>query len=139
VRYKIWPKEEPAFGIAGLWKHWPDGTFFFTMLTVNADVYPVMNRMHAPGKERRSVAIAPPAQWSDWLGCHNPEVARSFLGGEIWEEQVFALRFNGVHHNAITEGPQTLYGQYPCELFGRIWRPLAEIQLVGPDGVGFRT
>jgi len=50
TRYKIWLPGEPAFGIAGLWRDWPDGTYSFTMLTVNADQHPVMKRMHAPGQ-----------------------------------------------------------------------------------------
>lgn len=38
-----------------------------------------MNRMHAPGKERRSVVIVPRAQWEEWLACRDPEVARTFM------------------------------------------------------------
>ncbi|MCY1271592.1 SOS response associated peptidase (SRAP) [compost metagenome] len=79
TRYRIWLPSEPAFGIAGLWRDWPDGTYSFTMLTVNADQNPVMKRMHAPGKEKRSVVIVPRLQWDDWLTCRAPEVARSFM------------------------------------------------------------
>lgn len=79
TRYKIWLKDEPAFGIAGLWRDWPDGEISFTMLTVNADQHPLMRRMHAPGKEKRSVVIVPRPQWNDWLTCSEPEVARSFM------------------------------------------------------------
>jgi len=79
TRYKIWLPDEPAFGIAGLWRDWPDGTYSFTMLTVNADQHPVMKRMHAPGKEKRSVVIVQRAQWDEWLGCRDPEVARTFM------------------------------------------------------------
>jgi putative SOS response-associated peptidase YedK len=79
VRYRIWPTDEPAFAIAGLWRNLQDGAFSFTMLTINADQHPLMNRMHAPGKEKRSVVFVPPAQWDDWLICQNPEEARSFM------------------------------------------------------------
>jgi len=79
TRYRIWLPGEPAFGIAGLWRDWPDGTYSFTLLTVNADKHPVMSRMHAPGKEKRSVVIVPRRQWGDWLACREPEVARSFM------------------------------------------------------------
>lgn len=79
TRYKIWIRDEPAFAIAGLWRDWPDGAVSFTMLTVNADHHPLMRRMHAPGKEKRSVVIVPRSQWSDWLTCREPEVARSFM------------------------------------------------------------
>ncbi|ODV43419.1 hypothetical protein AWV79_17335 [Cupriavidus sp. UYMMa02A] len=33
VRHKLWLTDEPAFGIAGLWRDWPDGAASFTMLT----------------------------------------------------------------------------------------------------------
>ncbi|SPR97330.1 SOS response-associated peptidase [Cupriavidus taiwanensis] len=79
TRYRIWLPGEPAFGIAGLWRDWPDGAYSFTMLTVNADKHPVMNRMHAPGKEKRSVVIVPRQQWDEWLACRDPEVARTFM------------------------------------------------------------
>src|SRR5438105_2018855 len=36
TRYKIWLPDDPAFGIAGLWRDWPDGTHSFAMLTVSA-------------------------------------------------------------------------------------------------------
>lgn len=79
TRYKIWLPDQPAFGIAGLWRDWPDDAYSFTMLTLNADKHPVMNRMHAPGKEKRSVVIVPRQQWNDWLECRDPEVARTFM------------------------------------------------------------
>jgi len=76
---EIWLKDEPAFGIAGLWRDWPDGAYSFTMLTVNAEHHPVMNRMHAPGMEKRGIVIVPRGPWDDWLTCREPEVARSFF------------------------------------------------------------
>ena len=78
-RYRIWLKDEPAFGIAGLWRDWPDGTYSFAMLTVSAYQHPVMKRMQAPGKEKRSVVIVPRTQWADWLSCRDPGLARSFM------------------------------------------------------------
>ncbi|ESH90808.1 ATP synthase I [Cupriavidus sp. HPC(L)] len=80
VRYRIWLKDEPTFAVAGLWRDWPDGMFSFTMLTVNAEQHPTMKRMHAPGKEKRSIVIVPREGWDDWLRCRDTEVARSFLG-----------------------------------------------------------
>ena len=79
IRYRIWLPGEPTFAIAGLWREWPDGFFSFTMLTVNADNHPLMRRMHAPGKEKRSVVVLPPESWDDWLTCRDPEAARTFL------------------------------------------------------------
>ncbi|SOZ17424.1 SOS response-associated peptidase [Cupriavidus taiwanensis] len=79
VRYKIWLRDAPVFGIAGLWRDWPDGTHSFTMLTVNADQHSVMNRMHKPGSEKRGVVMLPSEEWDDWLTCRDPEKARTFL------------------------------------------------------------
>jgi putative SOS response-associated peptidase YedK len=55
--------------IASLWDTWTQpGTgeivTSFTMLTVNADRHPVMQRFHKPEDEKRSVVIVePPEQW----------------------------------------------------------------------------
>ncbi|MDF3883095.1 SOS response-associated peptidase [Cupriavidus basilensis] len=83
VRWRIWLKGEPEFAIAGLWRAWPREAgaevFSFTMLTINSDKHPLMNRFHAPGKEKRMIVIVPRAEWDDWLTCRDPERARSFL------------------------------------------------------------
>ncbi|WP_454727926.1 MULTISPECIES: SOS response-associated peptidase [Cupriavidus] len=79
VRYRIWLQDQPEFGIAGLWREWPDGFTSMTMITVNADTHPLMRRMHAPGKEKRSVVMLAADQWDDWLRCRDPEQARSFF------------------------------------------------------------
>lgn len=79
VRYGIWLKDQPVFGIAGLWREWPDGFLSMTMITVNADTHAVMSRMHAPGHEKRSVVMLPAGQWQDWLHCRHPDEARSFF------------------------------------------------------------
>ncbi|GAB7549218.1 hypothetical protein CS8_089200 [Cupriavidus sp. 8B] len=80
VRWRIWLKDEPEFPIAGLWRAWPDEggaeVFSFTMLTINLDKHPLMNRFHAPGKEKRMIVIVPRAEW---LTCRDPERARSFM------------------------------------------------------------
>jgi putative SOS response-associated peptidase YedK len=78
-RWKIWLPDAPAFGIAGLWRTWPDQAHSFTMLTVSAAAHAVLRRMHRPGAEKRSVVIIPEADWDNWLQCRNPELARSFL------------------------------------------------------------
>ncbi|WP_432263466.1 SOS response-associated peptidase [Cupriavidus sp. TMH.W2] len=79
VWYRIRPAGEPAFGIAGLWQRWPNDTFSFTMLTVNAEGHSVMGRMHKPADEKRSIVLVPPTQWDDWLQCDNPDLARTFM------------------------------------------------------------
>ncbi|MBY4898856.1 SOS response-associated peptidase [Cupriavidus sp. AU9028] len=79
VRHRIWLRDEPVLAVAGLWRDWPDGLVSFTMLTVNADKHPLMGRMHAPGKEKRSIVVIPRDEWDDWLSCRDPERARTFL------------------------------------------------------------
>ncbi len=46
----------------------------YTMLTVNADAHPLMNRMHKPDpklgpdeQDKRSVVALEPADWDKWL------------------------------------------------------------------------
>jgi putative SOS response-associated peptidase YedK len=39
----------------------------FTMLTINADAHPLMNRFHKPTDEKRMVAILPPQHYQAWL------------------------------------------------------------------------
>ncbi|WP_371827461.1 SOS response-associated peptidase family protein [Cupriavidus sp. KK10] len=77
--YRISPADEPAFGIAGLWRRWPDDTFTFTMLTVNAEGHEVMGRMHKPTAEKRSVVLLPSWEWDSWLQCGEPDIARTFM------------------------------------------------------------
>ena len=83
VRWQIWLKDEPDFAIAGLWRAWPREAgaevFSFTMLTVNSDKHPLMNRFHAPGKEKRMIVIVPRSEWDDWLTCRDLDLARSFM------------------------------------------------------------
>ncbi|UDM53443.1 SOS response-associated peptidase [Cupriavidus sp. MP-37] len=79
VRWRVWLPGEPALGIAGLWRGWPDQALSFTMLTVSSAQHPLLRRFHKPGDEKRSVVIVPRAQWDDWLACRDPEVARTFL------------------------------------------------------------
>ncbi|CAM3435737.1 conserved hypothetical protein, DUF159 [Cupriavidus taiwanensis LMG 19424] len=79
VRYRIWLPDEPAIGVAGLWRQWPDGSYSFAMFTVSAPGHAVMKLMHTPGKEKRSVVMIPRLQWDAWLACRDPELARSFM------------------------------------------------------------
>ena len=60
-------------GVAGIWAvntRIQDEPFFsFTMLTVNADDHPLMNRFHRPGDEKRMVVILDPADYDGWLNA----------------------------------------------------------------------
>lgn len=82
VRWKISMADDSPFSIAGLWRAWdePEGlAISFTMLTVNADEHPLMNRFHRPGDEKRSVVIVPRVAYEEWLSCKSIDEARSFL------------------------------------------------------------
>lgn len=65
--------------LAGLWNTWRDkesGELVesYTMLTLNADAHPLMNRMHKPDlklgpheQDKRSVIALEPGDWDTWL------------------------------------------------------------------------
>ena len=69
-------------GIAGIYKPWtmPDGreVFAMSMLTVNADDHPLMNRFHSPADEKRMVVILDRSDSSEWLSCSVSETKRFF-------------------------------------------------------------
>ena len=67
------------WGVAGLWNTWTDketGEFVesYTMLTLNADEHPLMNRMHKPDpklgpdqQDKRSLVLLEPQDFDQWL------------------------------------------------------------------------
>lgn len=67
------------WGLAGLWNTWRDHATgelveSYTMLTLNADAHPLMNRMHKPdpklgpdAQDKRSVVVLEPGSWDAWL------------------------------------------------------------------------
>ena len=64
--------------IACLWDRWTQpetGELIvsFSMLTVNADAHPVMNRFHKAGDEKRTPVIVPQTIYADWLGATQSE------------------------------------------------------------------
>ena len=75
-----WP-----MGIAGLWEKRPGeggaAVWSMTMLTINADGHPLMQRFHKPEDEKRSVVILPDAAWGDWLRAKSEGAARALLQG----------------------------------------------------------
>ena len=83
VRWRIGMADRMPFAIAGLWREWKEEggaiSHSFTQLTVNADDHALMSHFHRPGSEKRSLVIVPQEEYDAWLGCRDPEVARSFL------------------------------------------------------------
>ena len=74
VRWRIARADGNPLGIAGLWGWWRDPTtqvevLSFTMLTVNADGHPLMQRFHKPGDEKRMVVVLDEAEFDAWLDC----------------------------------------------------------------------
>lgn len=82
MRWRICLASGEPFAIAGLWREWnePEGlAYSFTMLTLNADAHPLLNRFHAPGKEKRGVVVLPKGSHGEWLACRSTDEVRSFL------------------------------------------------------------
>jgi putative SOS response-associated peptidase YedK len=81
-RWKIYDDGGEPLALAGLWSRWqqPDGTplLSYTMLTVNADGHPLMQRFHKPGEEKRSVVVLRGAERQAWLEGSEPQ-ARALL------------------------------------------------------------
>ncbi|WP_019139843.1 SOS response-associated peptidase [Noviherbaspirillum massiliense] len=73
-RWEIADAEGSPLGIAGIWERKQDGPnglplLSFSMLTVNADGHPLMQRFHKPTDEKRMLVILAPDQYDGWLHC----------------------------------------------------------------------
>jgi putative SOS response-associated peptidase YedK len=92
VRWQIQQHGEVPMGIAGIYSQWrsPEGEemFSFSMLTVNADGHPVMQRFHRPGDEKRMVVILDPKDYDEWLSCPVKEAPKFF---KQWEGTLLAF------------------------------------------------
>ena len=77
VPAKISRADGKPMGIAGLWSVWksPKGEEIhsYTMLTINADVHPLMNQFHKPTDEKRMVVILHDEQYSEWISIQTKE------------------------------------------------------------------
>lgn len=72
VRWRIEHAGGRPLGLAGIWEWRPDGPggeplLSFSMLTINADQHPLMNRFHKPGEEKRMPMILDPLHYAGWL------------------------------------------------------------------------
>jgi putative SOS response-associated peptidase YedK len=74
---KISRADGKPLGIAGLWSVWksPKGDliYSYTMLTINADSHPLMNKFHKPADEKRMVVILHDDQYTQWLNAPTQE------------------------------------------------------------------
>ncbi|MDN2716087.1 SOS response-associated peptidase family protein [Janthinobacterium sp. SUN120] len=68
VRWRIERADGSPVAIAGIWEYRPaDQLLSFSMLTINADGHPLMQRFHKPDDEKRMVMILDPDQYQGWL------------------------------------------------------------------------
>jgi putative SOS response-associated peptidase YedK len=79
VPWRFRRSDGDPWGLAGLWSTWTDKATgeqveSYTLLTINADAHPLMNRMHRPDPKRppdmqdkRSVVPIEPADVDTWL------------------------------------------------------------------------
>lgn len=83
VRFEIADADGVPLGIAGIWEHKQDGAnglplLSFSMLTVNANGHPLMQRFHKPDDEKRMPVILTPDQYDEWLHCPVDEAPHFF-------------------------------------------------------------
>lgn len=82
VRWRIERQDRKPFGVAAIYDHWknPNGEWIpsFSLITVNADLHPVMGRFHAPGDEKRSIIVIDPDHYADWLRASTDEAVTYF-------------------------------------------------------------
>lgn len=68
VRWRIERADGGPVAIAGIWEYRPaDQLLSFSMLTINADGHPLMQRFHKPDDEKRMVMILNPDQYQGWM------------------------------------------------------------------------
>jgi putative SOS response-associated peptidase YedK len=82
-RVEIADVDGAPLGIAGIWEHKAAGEgglplLSFSMLTINADGHPLMQRFHKPNDEKRMLVILRPDQYDEWLHCAVEEAPHFF-------------------------------------------------------------
>lgn len=83
VRWAVTSDDDQPLCIAGLWSRWVNpmtevAVASFTMLTLNADAHPLMNRFHKPGEEKRMVYLVKPEEYDAWLNA-TPDTAGAMI------------------------------------------------------------
>ena len=83
VRWRLTGADGQMLTAAALWEGWADpatgeSVHSFSLLTVNADAHPLMQRMHRPGEEKRMPVLIAPAQREAWLHASDLE-ARALM------------------------------------------------------------
>lgn len=82
IRWRIANADQTPLGVAGLWSTWrtPDHRLLhsLTLLTINADGHPLMQRFHRPEDEKRMVVVLQPQDYAAWLEA-SPDESGNFL------------------------------------------------------------
>ena len=83
VRISIKQANQEPMAIASIWDTWTESEtgeliVSFSMLTINASNHPVMQRMHKPEDEKRTVVPLRPELFDAWLNA-TPEEAQALL------------------------------------------------------------
>lgn len=94
VRSAIKQANQQPMAIASIWDTWtePDtGELIvsFSMLTINASGHPVMQRMHKPEDEKRTVVPLRPELFNAWLNA-TPQEAQALLQLDSMPELILA-------------------------------------------------
>lgn len=94
VRTKIIQANQEPMAIASIWDTWTEpetGELIvsFSMLTINADQHPVMQRCHKPEDEKRTVVPLKPELFDEWLNA-SPDTAQEILNLSSIPELTFA-------------------------------------------------
>ena len=72
-----------TYNARSIWDRWTDPATgevvaSFSMLTINAEHHPIMNRFHKPGDEKRTPVVLAPDQFGAWLDAM-PDAAMVIL------------------------------------------------------------
>jgi len=83
VRTAIKQMNQEPMAIASIWDTWTEPetgelVVSFSMLTIEASTHPIMQRMHQPDDEKRTVVPLRPELFSAWLNA-TPEEAQALL------------------------------------------------------------
>jgi len=91
VKHRIGRRDGNLFWAAALWERRLDDAgptrWSFTLLTINARHHPVMQRMHGPEDEKRSIVIVPDEDKVTWLNAKAESDRRSML--RLFDEKAF--------------------------------------------------
>jgi putative SOS response-associated peptidase YedK len=84
VRWNIAHAKDRPIGVAGIWEWRANGSdgqplISFSMLTINADGHPLMQRFHKPEDEKRMLVILEPQQYQAWLHAAVEEAPSFFV------------------------------------------------------------